>query len=90
MGDNLVSSLLPTIFCLVPPIYSFLKTLQTYSGLVKYGKSSDNLIFVSFSETKIQADTALHSLSQSMAKVNMMEMNKEEEEEEEIYQSTKF
>eukprot|EP00092_Neocalanus_flemingeri_P023635 GFUD01025636.1.p1 GENE.GFUD01025636.1~~GFUD01025636.1.p1 ORF type:complete len:276 (-),score=89.38 GFUD01025636.1:112-939(-) len=41
------------------------------------------------SETKIQADTALHSLSQSMAKVNMMEINKEEEEEE-IYQSTKF
>jgi len=40
------------------------------------------------SETKIQADTALASLSQSMAKVNMMEMDKEEEEE--IYQSTKF
>jgi len=40
------------------------------------------------SETKIQADTALHSLSQSMAKVNMMEINKDEEEE--IYQSTKF
>jgi len=46
------------------------------------------LNFVSFSETKIQADTALHSLSQSMAKVNMLEINKDEEEE--IYQSTKF
>lgn len=42
------------------------------------------------SETKIQADTALHSLSQSMAKVNMMEMNMNKDEEEEIYQSTKF
>jgi len=38
------------------------------------------------SETKIQADTARRSLSQSMAKVNMMD----KEEEEEIYQSTKF
>ena len=49
---------------------------------------ADTDTFVSFSETKIQADTALASLSQSMAKVNMMEMDKEEEEE--IYQSTKF
>ena len=50
---------------------------------------ADTDAFVSFSETKIQADTVLASLSQSMVKVNMMEMDKEEEEEE-IYQSTKF
>jgi len=40
------------------------------------------------SDTKIQADTARRSLSQSMGKVNMIDMDKEEEED--IYQSTKF
>merc|ERR1719483_89597 len=40
------------------------------------------------SDTKIQEDTARHSLSQSMGKVNMGDMEKGEEED--IYQSTKF
>ena len=43
-----------------------------------------------FSETKIQADTALASLTQSRAKVNFADLDKDAEEEEDIYQSTKF
>ena len=84
-----------------PPAYhilprsSYLLIPQDTPDLLRWVNLADTLLadtdaFVSFSETKIQADTALASLSQSMAKVNMMEMNKEEEEEEEIYQSTKF
>ena len=82
-----------------PPAYhilprsSYLLIPQDTPDLLRWVKLADTLLadtdtFVSFSETKIQADTALASLSQSMAKVNMMEMDKEEEEE--IYQSTKF
>jgi len=42
-------------------------------------------------ETKIQEDTAYHSLSQSMVKVNMINRDNEVEvEEEETFQSTKF
>ena len=82
-----------------PPAYhilprsSYLLIPQDTPDLLRSFKLTDNLLAdtdtcVSFSETKIQADTALASLSQSMAKVNMMERDKEEEEE--IYQSTKF
>ena len=31
-GDSLVSSLLPITFCLMLPIFSYLKILQIYSG----------------------------------------------------------
>ena len=45
------------------------------------------MIFISyFSDSKIQSDTALPSLTQSMAKINMVDVVKEED----IYQSTKF
>ena len=48
-------------------------------------------LILSFSETKIQEDTAYHSLSQSMVKVNMINRDNEVEvEEEETFQSTKF
>ena len=90
LDDNHGRILLRTISCRVLPTCLSLKTLQIYSGeeICRKEETNYDIFLIYFSDTKIQADTARRSLSQSMGKVNMIDMDKEEEED--IYQSTKF